>query len=1847
MKNIFRLLLLSLFLISISCQDKIPPETDNLFKFKEFISFHTQGRVSIAKPIRINLAQPLEQYELSQEIPANYLEISPNVKGKLYVENNNSLVFQPEENLKPDTEYQVTLKLSELYDDLDQEFKKFSFSFKTIQPNFKVNLGNLQSYSKEWQYVTGEIEASDMIDFSKAKKLIKASQESKNLSIKWQDKVENGNYFRFKIDSIKRQVNDSQIKIEWDGKAINAEQQGQSDFDIPGQNNFTIIDFKTNLAQQSSLAINFSDPLDENQNFRGLINIKNQSNLRFEVNGNVLNVYPSTRITGNVKINIFKGVKNSSGYSLKKDFSETVSFEQLKPAVRLLSKGVILPSSASTPIYFESVNLSAVDVRVIKVFEDNMLQFLQSGNLNSQNNYNIRRVGRRIAKKTIDLSDENDIESNSWKAHAINISDFIKTDPGAMYQIEISFKKEYSNYECAETNDLLENEEVSDSNFTSAEEDREEKYWNNEIYNWRNTPYNWQERDNPCHLSYYDEDRFASINVLGSDLGLIVKESNNHSYHFATTNLITAQPEGGVTVELYNFQQQLISSIRTNQEGFALTDNSEKAAFAIARQGENYAYAKLDGGNALSLSKFDVSGKILEKGLKGFIYTERGVHRPGDTIHLTFALNDKVNPLPKNHPVKLQVTDARGKLVKQEVLSENKDSQSAKNGFYYFPITTEDSSPTGNWNATVFVGGASFSKTIRVATVKPNRLKIALDFDDKILDASKAISGQLSSTWLHGSPARNLKAEIEVTLTSQNNAFEGFPKYNFTDPVRDFEKIEMPILESQLSEKGEVNFSKKINLNKKVPGMLKATFLTKVFEGGGDFSIDVFSKKLAPYNYFVGLLAPDPHQYGAYYTDQNTVFDVLSVNAQGEVAGNRELEVKVFEIEWRWWWSKGKDNLSRYDNTSTYKPVKDFKVSTDDNGKGQFTVNIPERQSGRYLVRVIDKASGHATGETVYFYRNWSKRPTNGDAESAKMLVFSSDKDNYKVGEDAVITFPSGNKGRAFISLENGTEVISKQWIDTQKGETQVSIPLTEEMAPNVYVNISLIQSHEQTKNDLPIRLYGIIPLMVENPDTRLNPEIEMPQVLKPEQKYSVKVSEKNAKEMTYTLAVVDEGLLDLTRFTTPNIHAAFYAREALGVKTFDVFDDVIGAFSGSVDQIYEIGGGDAAAGAKNRKADRFKPVVTYLGPFHLQKGETQTHNLFMPNYIGSVRTMLIAGDHQKAAYGNAEKTVPVRKPLMVLASLPRKLSPGEKVTLPVTVFAMEKKVKNVSVRIKESEAFSPIGSTSKNISFNEVGEQIVNFEFEVKSSNQSQNFQIYASGNGEKAKTTIEIDVENPNPISQISKTYTLEGEETKEINFEAFGVEGSNTASVEFSTLPAMDYNKRMDYLIRYPHGCLEQTTSAGFPQLFLGDVFDITFNKKKEIEENIKQVIQRLNKFQTHNGGLSYWPGQTEVDDWSTNYAGHFMLEAKKKGYALPISFLSNWINYQQNQARQWRNSYTRYNSSLTQAYRLYTLALAGKPELAAMNRLRESGEMSNDAKWRLAAAYALAGKESVAQQISETANINFKPEKYNYYTYGSPFRNRAMALETMVLLGDDQQRELSVSLAKNLSSQRWFSTQETSYALMALAKMTNENGGKAIEINYGLNGESSNVKTEKSLAERALDIQRGTNSLMLKNLRDNKLFVTVSQSGKLPLGEELIDQSKLVMKTQFVDGAGNPIDVSNLRQGTQIIAQVAVTNTSMDAVSNLALSQIFPSGWEVINTSFTDLGEGTNSDADYQDIRDDRVKYYFGLEANKTKVFNIKLNASYLGTYYLPGAQVEAMYDATYFARTRGNWVKIVQ
>mgnify|MGYP000212236787 CR=1 FL=1 len=1846
---------LILMALAVSCK-KTPVETDNVFKYRDYISYTTSGLISVIEPITINLAEEVKDWEAEQDLDTDFVKIKPHVQGTLKAINKHTLVFTPDVALESDTEYAVTVNLGDIYKTIPSEFENYIFQFKTITPGFSLTTNNLQSYSKEWQYLSGQLRSADVISLNDAKQLVAAFQNKKELTIVWNETDERSKFFEFKIDSINRKVEDSKIDVSWNGKAIKADNKGENAITIPGKNNFTIISTEVFQNPEQYLSINFSDPLKKQQNFAGLVSIQNVRNPKYSVDGNVLKVYPNSKLVGDIQVDVFTGIKNTDGFKLKKAYSQSLTFEELKPQVRLLGNGSILPNSKELKFNFEAVNLSKVDVRVIKIFEDNVLQFLQENNLNNNYGNSIKQVGRRIAKETITLIQDEAQNTGKWKAYSIDLSKYLQADPGAIYRVEVSYKKAYSLYDCSsnsETTDVDEDDYYEDyyeedfygsEEITAAEENlREERYWDNLSYNYRNTSYRYRDRKNPCTESYFNYgNRTVSQNLIGSNLGVIAKQGNDNTYFFAVTNILNTEPEGSAEVKLYNYQQQLLAEGLTDTDGIIEIDAKKRAAFAVVSKANSVSYIKLFDGNSLSLSKFDVSGNRLQRGLKGYIYGERGVWRPGDSLFLTFILNDKANKLPKRHPVKLEITDPTGKLVYRRVSLDN------LNNFYDFKVPTSTDYKTGNYNAKVSVGGATFSKGLKIETVKPNRLKIKIDFKDEILTNNKPLQGDLNVTWLHGAQAKHLKAEIKVKFTSTRTSFKNYKGYKFNDPTRNFSTEEVNVFEGNLDENGKAVVDSKLNIGKNAPGMLNAQFLVRAFENGGDFSLDAFTMPYAPYKSFVGLKSPKGNNYGSFFTDENHTFDIATVTAEGKPVQRKNLEVKVYKVEWRWWWNSSYDNLSSYISSSYHRPVQQFLVNTDASGKANFKLKIPENDRGRYLIRVVDPVSGHATGRTAYFYRNWWSNSASTDKESAKMLVFSTDKEKYNVGETARLTFPSGSEGRALVSIENGTEVVSHQWVKTKPGETTVKIPVTAEMTPNVFINISLLQPHAITSNDLPIRLYGVIPMLVENPATKLEPQIEMPSSIRPEQSYEIKVSEKNDNPMTYTIAVVEEGLLDLTRFKTPNAWDSFYAREALGVKTWDIFDAIVGAYSGSIDQVFAIGGDGSAAGGKNKKANRFKPVVTYLGPFVLGKGKTKTHQLKMPNYVGSVRAMVIAGNTTVEAYGNAEKAVPVKQPLMVLASLPRKLSPGEKVTLPVTVFAMEDKVKNVKLSLKLSDGITVKGDASQSLQFSKPDEKMVYFELDVTKAKGINTIEVIATGNGEKSTYKVEIDVENPNPFTSRIIDNELQANAKQNVDFTTFGVPGTNSATVEFSTLPPMDFTKRLEYLIRYPHGCVEQTTSSVFPQLFLADIFDLTDQKKRQIQTNIENGVKRLGHFQQPSGGMSYWIGENSANDWGTSYSGHFMIEAEKKGFVLPLTFKSNWIAYQKQAARNWRPSYKVYHSDFAQAYRLYTLALAGSPDLASMNRLRAFEELSNDAKWRLAAAYALAGQKEASEAISKSANIDFQSQKSNYYTYGSVDRNRAMALETMLVTNHPKKLEIAKTIAKSLASNKWMSTQTTAYNLLAIGKMIVQNGGKELKLTYSINGKTETIDTKNGIAQRTVSIKEGANQLSLTNGKDNLVYVRILNSGKLKLGEELAEQRGFSISTVYRDLQGNKINIEKLQQGQDFVATVSVSNLTRDYVNDVALTQIFPSGWEIVNTRFTDFGDTTISQARHTDIRDDRVNFYFDMNRSGkygTKTFTVMLNASYLGTYYLPGTQAEAMYDNDYLVRNKGKWVTV--
>ncbi|MBI9063954.1 MAG: alpha-2-macroglobulin [Marinilabiliaceae bacterium] len=1811
------------------------------------VAAFTSGIISNESAVQIRFSQPVAGIVPDQEAEADLVTFSPSIKGKLIWADPQTLLFQPEERLPSGQEYQVKIDLPDIYTD---EADKFEFTFQTIEQNFRLEPQGLEPDKADDLKVNtfmGRINLADHTDNDQVETMLKAEQDGKELEVEWTHYPSEKSHL-FKIRQVLRKELSGTLHLIYDGKSIGVDKSDTETIDIPSLNDFKVVDARVIMHPNQYVVVTFSDPLDEKQNINGLISIGNLSRLKYSIENNRVKVYPSRRLSGSKTVIVSPGIKNILGYTVNSEERYDLTFETPKPTVQLIGKGTILPSSEGLIFPFKAVSLKSIQVRIIKIYENNVAHFLQVNQLNGS--YQLKRAGRLVKKQIIRLDNDRSLDLTKWNTFSLNLADLIQPEQGAIYRIELKMRQSDSVYPC-------ESEEQSEENLESAQpveevSESDMTYWDtpSEYYNsyWDGYEdgyyYDWSERENPCSPSYY-RNKLVSRNILASDLGIIAKQGTDKELVVAITDIRTTYPISNVEVEILNYQNQVVGTTRTDEKGLARISVTGKPYLLIAKDGKQRGYLRLDDGSSLSLSRFDVSGQVVQKGMKGFIYGERGVWRPGDTLFVSFILENKGETLPADHPVVFELVNPHGQTIAKQVQRLSPDN------LYCFKTHTNQDAPTGMWLARVKIGGSTFEKGLRVETIKPNRLKIKLDFNTKRLTAGTPTQGEMEVKWLHGAIARHLKANVNVTLNQSRTTFPAYSGFTFDDPARRFNSEESTLFEGKLDENGKAAFDARIEVQDAAPGMLKASFMTRVFEESGDFSVDRVTLPYAPYPVFVGVNTPKGDRRGMLLTDTTHTIQVVTLDADGQKMSVKDLDYYIYKVSWRWWWESSEDDLARYTGTRNNNLITSGKLSTS-NGEGQFKFQIKYPEWGRYLIRVVDRTNGHATGKTVYVdWPGWAGRPSSSDPEAATMLSFSTDKEKYQVGEQATVTYPASGEGRALISIENGNKVLKSFWDEPEKGMNTFTFEVTPEMTPNAYVHITLLQPHAQTVNNLPIRLYGILPLMAEDPDSHLKPVIEMPEELRPEKKVTIKVSEAADKAMSYTLAVVDDGLLDLTRFKTPHPWSHFFAREALGVKTWDLYNQVIGAYGGKIEQIFSIGGDDEMGGKKGAKqANRFKPMVKFFGPFQLKKGKTNAHTFTVPRYVGSVRTMVIASAEK--AYGATEKTTPVRNPLMVLATLPRVLGPKETVDLPVTVFAMKEGVKNVSVKIETNSLLSVEGADKQTLTFDQIGDQVATFRLKVNPAIGIGKVKVIATAHGEKAVDEIELDVRNPNPKLTTFISQVIEPGKSSKLDYTLPGMDGTNKATLEVSAIPPIDFGRRLKYLIQYPHGCVEQTTSAAFPQLFLTDVVDNGEALKAKTEENVKAAIKRLSGFIRPDGGLGYWPNSYESCDWGTTYAGHFMLEAEKKGYTLPVGFKRKWVKYQKKQARQWSRNRTNNGRDLAHAYRLYTLALAGEAELSAMNRMRNLSGLSNQAKWRLAAAYALAGYNDVADQLIKGVSISAVNQRGNSYTYGSEERDLAMVLETMSLMNKrNDAAQVVQQLSTALSGKKWMSTQTTAYCLLAISKFAGASATSR-DFSFEWNGtgqDGEKVKSQLPVFQTPLNTDELKGSLSLTNKSAGVIYARMVMEGIPTEDDRTAQASNLQLTVEYSDMNGNAIEVTKLQQGTDFMAIVTVKNPgTLGHQENLALTQIFPSGWEIRNTRLEDIRSAHELDQpDYRDIRDDRVYSYFDLSTNKQKKLVVMLNAAYTGRYYLPAVSCEAMYNNTVSARQPGQWVEVVK
>lgn len=1851
--------------------------------WRNFIQSHSEGWQSAESAIELVFKQTLPSEEALPETSLKSLfEIKPAIDFDVRRGGDNKLIVIPSTKLASGQVYQIEL-VSGMPFSVPESLGRYKFTIQALHQDVDIQISGLEpSHSRSEEsgikntgksqamILAGSIVTHDVANGSDIASMIQVSQEGIEREIEWTHSDDRRNH-QFVVTGIQRSEKDSRVTLTWTAKPIGLEKGGEQVIPVPAINQFLVTAVKSRNRPEQFVEISFSEPLHRGQDLTGMVQL-NGSDANIRIDGNRLRVFPRGKLSGEVEIGVAPGIKSSDGMLLQKPYDTKVVFISELPSVRYLSKGSIIQPNKQITIPFEAINVNAVWITAFKVFDDNIDNFLQYFDINSS--AVATGDGRYLWKKKFSLPD---VPRDKWKRYDLDVTELFDKHEDGLLNLSLSIDKGVVIFECEEESEksAASEQRIANNDGPGNQIIREYPDWYKKYYNIQNgyIRYSRKDREDPCKNSYYQyygnqSKLTAQKNFLISNVGLIAKRGNDRTLHVVATKLGEGVPYKNMAIEAKNYQHQIVGKGKTNRDGMLTLELSGEPFYVVAKNKKDVGYLRVPRNRALPTNQFDVGGEVIYKGLKGFIYGERDVWRPGDDIHLTFVLNDKLGALPKDHPVTLDLFDPKGVKVKTLVNNQSVGP------FYVFKLNTDEQSPTGNWRAVVRLGGEYFDKTLKIETITPNRLKVEVNpAETPIKVANLPVSVGLYAQWLNGAVAANLKVDSEVKLRPSNTSFEGYSQYHFDDLARDFRRSSRKVFTGDLDESGRANFNLTLNQTRNAPGKLSATFVTRVFEKSGEFSKTIRRFDVLPFDEWVGINIPKGDGYrDAISRDKDHDVNFIAIDTEGTPLKNKEIEITVHRLGWRWWWDQSEDNIANYVRRYHHDKRDSAVVTTDEQGKATWTLKKDTYNWGRHLVRACHRSSSHCSSKEVYLGWSWSNQV---NPDSATQLVIATDKKKYQVGDVAIIKIPELKQGRVLYSLETSSKVIRQQWLDLKPGARSFEIPVTEDMAPNAYVNVTLLLPNEARESDAPIRMYGITPIIVDNPESHLKPEITASDVVRPESSFSITVAESQGRKMHYTLAMVDEGLLGLTGFKAPNPHKEFYKREALGVQTWDLYDGVIGAYGANLERLLNIGGGKKGKNRGDKKQRRFPPVVKFLGAFSVEPGETKEHKITLPQYMGAVRIMVVAAEGD--AYGKAEKTITVTQPVTLLATLPRVLGPEETVSLPVNVFVNDKRINKVKITA-EAELPYQLEIDQQTLVFDKPGDKIAMLSLKVLDQLGVGAITVRAEGEytdendvlvKEHAEQTIHIESRSPNVATSTNISKLLKAGEMWSPELVPHGLAGTNNATVAVSSLPPLNLEERMRYLIRYPHGCLEQTTSAVFPQIWLHELTNLSKKQRDDIQLHVNEAIQKYRRFQRPGGGFSYWPGQNYSNDWASVYATHFLVEAKKQGYAVSIELYDTALKNLKEAASAYSPSSRFSYGDEVAAYRLYVLSLAGKADLAAMNRLRN--QINSDKKinasltrWLLVLSYQLIGLPDVAEEIMYSNANDYG--RSNHYTYGSDLRDRSMRMMTYALLENEAKAWSDAEvIAKALASRQWYSTQSTAWALMALStyankKVTddaNEFSLRTADSDTWQQQQSLNYIFQQTVPTHSLAKQ----SLAIRNDSEHPLYVFVNNVGVPKAGGETESSSTLKMDVNFTDLKGNAIEVNKLPQGQDFKAVVTVTTDKSESIQykieDVALSMVMASGWQIRNQRLE--GDTLNKALDYQDIRDDRVMSYFSLwnrhywhyrysdQTQDQITIEVVLNASYAGKFYLPGWTVAAMYDDDIKASTKGQWVEVVK
>lgn len=1733
-----------------------------------------------------------------------YVSFEPKIPGRFRWESPSELVFSPSRPLQPATNYSAKLKDDILeHSSYGSIEKGGNISFRT--PDLKLENSNVTWVLPDEQSKTAVPQIDLYFNYAvkpaSLQDKLNIEVEGKEVAYKLITASDNPKV-SLQVAGLNVQDKDYATLIRI-GKGLVPE----------GGNNGTpeVIETKSGIPSPFVLLIN--DVQSEHDGSTGTIYIKTSQQVVPENLNSFIKFTPAVRynaeptddgfmitsdnfdVENSYEFTVAKGLRGKIGGVLREEHYNQVAFGKLEPSLSFSnSKAVYLSAQGARNIEMKIVNVPKVKVIVSKIYESNLMAAQRYG-------YYPQETGRSGEEYYYD-------ESGSGDA---TLGDVI-------YEQEV------------DTRSLSKRGASRIFNFNIADKLNDFKG----IYHIR-----VRSMDD----YWVSDSRFISL----SDIGIIAKQGRDKIVVF-TNSIKSAKPLDNVNVIVYGGNNQVLGVGNSNADGVAQIEYTRKEfagfkpAMVIAKTADDFSYLPFNS-TRVNTSRFAVDGKwINATGLDAFIYAERDIYRPGERVNFSVILRDLQWKSPGEIPLKLKFLLPNGKELK--TFRKNLNAQGSLDG----NVDISTAAITGSYSLEVYTSNDVLlgSKAFNIEEFVPDRIKVTTKVDKQFLKPADEATLDINAVNFFGPPASNRNYEAEMQLKQQYFGAKKFPRFSFA--LTNQKSFSDNVLkEGKTDDQGSAKEVFEIPEQYQNMGLLQATFYATVFDETGRPVSKSSSLNVYTQNTFFGI-ADDG--YGYYPLNQAVRFPIIAVNKDEQLLNGAQAEVKVIKHEYHTILTRAGDYF-RYESQEEDVVVSSQKLTV--NGENSFYPFVP-RSPGQYEIRISIPGAGSYVSKSFYSYGWWGGDATSFEVNTEGSIDIEPDKSSYATGESVKLLFKTPFSGRMLVTVEND-KVVSHQYIEVEKRSATMDLKVGVDHLPNVYITATLIKPHETS--DIPLTVaHGFQSIKVEETSRKLPVNIVAQKSVR--SRTHQKVTVKTEANSYVTLAAVDNGVLQISDFKTPDPYGHFYAKRALQVDAYDMYPLLFPEVKARLSST----GGDGSDMAKRvnpMPAKRIKVVSYWSGIVQANGSGEATFEFDVPQFSGEVRLMAVA--YKNENFGAGESNMTVADPLVLSTALPRFLSPGDTVTVPITVTNTTAKSTSATATLNVSAPLKVVGGAQQSVSISPNSEARAMFRLVADPVIGVSKVNVQVQGLGEKFTDETEIAIRPASTLQKMTGAGQLQGNRTERISI-ANGdfIPGSADYHLVISKSPAMELGKQLSYLVQYPYGCTEQTISAAFPQLYFSDLADLVQLKagKQTSISNVQEAIRKIKMRQLFNGAVTLWDGEGTEHWWSSVYAAHFLMEAKKAGFDVDDKLIQPIFTYLINRLRNKETITYYYNRDQKKkiapkevAYSLYVLAMAGKPQVSSMNYYKANAQLlALDSRYLLSAAYAVAGDKKKSAEIlpaSFAGEVSVAETGGSFY---SDIRDEAISLNALID-SDPNNPQIGVMakhVADKLKQRRWFSTQEASFSFLGLGKLARRASNANLTAEVKVNGKT--IANVNGKPVKLTEAQLGGTNVEIVTKGEGQLFYFWESEGISASGAYKEEDSYIKVRRQFYDRSGRQISGNTFSQNDLVIVKVTLERTYSGNIENIVITDLIPAGFEIENPRTKEIpGMDWIQDSDTPvslDVRDDRINLFVDL-VKPWQTYYYAVRAVSPGVYKMGPISADAMYNGEYHSYHGAGTIKVVQ